>query len=53
MPESGKPLGGNTGNYKIIIAQRISSVQHADHILVIEDGHINGYGTHDQLVEGQ
>ena len=35
---------------KIIIAQRISSVQHADHILVIEDGHINGYGTHDQLV---
>ena len=35
---------------KIIIAQRISSVQHADHILVIEDGRINGYGTHDQLV---
>ena len=26
---------------KIIIAQRISSVQHADHILVMEDGHIN------------
>lgn len=38
------------GTTKIIIAQRISSVQHADHILVIEDGHINGYGTHDQLV---
>ena len=35
---------------KIIIAQRISSVQHADHILVIEEGSINGYGTHDQLV---
>lgn len=38
------------GTTKIIIAQRISSVQHADHILVIEDGRINGYGTHDQLV---
>lgn len=38
------------GTTKIIIAQRISSVQHADHILVMEDGRINGYGTHDQLV---
>ncbi|MFR1130703.1 MAG: ABC transporter ATP-binding protein, partial [Enterocloster bolteae] len=38
------------GTTKIIIAQRISSVQHADHILVIEDGRINGYGTNDQLV---
>ena len=38
------------GITKIIIAQRISSVQHADHILVMEDGRINGYGTHDQLV---
>ena len=25
-------------------------MQHADHILVIEDGRINGYGTNDQLV---
>ena len=38
------------GITKLIIAQRISSVQHADHILVMEDGRINGYGTHDQLV---
>ena len=38
------------GITKIIIAQRISSVQHADHILVMKDGRINGYGTHDQLV---
>ena len=38
------------GITKIIIAQRISSVQHADHILVMEDGRINGSGTHDQLV---
>lgn len=38
------------GTTKIIIAQRISSVQHADHILVMEDGRINGYGTHEQLV---
>lgn len=35
---------------KIIIAQRISSVQHADHIIVMEDGRIDGYGTHEELV---
>ena len=36
---------------KIIIAQRISSVQHADHILVLEDGCVNGYGTHEELLK--
>ncbi|MCD7725059.1 MAG: ABC transporter ATP-binding protein/permease [Clostridiales bacterium] len=36
---------------KLIIAQRISSVQHADHIIVLENGQINGYGTHEELVE--
>ncbi|MBE5935962.1 MAG: ABC transporter ATP-binding protein [Lachnospiraceae bacterium] len=36
---------------KIIIAQRISSIQHADRIIVMEDGEINGIGTHDYLVE--
>ena len=35
---------------KLIIAQRISSVQHADHILVLEGGRVNGWGTHEQLL---
>ncbi len=36
---------------KIIIAQRISSVEDADMIIVIDDGKINGVGTHVQLLE--
>lgn len=36
---------------KIIIAQRISSIEDADKIIVIHDGKINGYGTHDELLE--
>ena len=35
---------------KLIIAQRVSSIQHADHIIVMEDGRIDGYGTHEQLL---
>ena len=35
----------------IIIAQRISSIRHADHILVLEDGKALGYGTHRELME--
>ena len=35
----------------IMIAQRISSVMHADHILVLEDGEMIGYGTHEELIE--
>lgn len=36
---------------KIIIAQRISSVQDADKIIVLDDGKIAGVGTHDELIE--
>ncbi len=36
---------------KIIIAQRIASVQDADKIIVLDDGRINGMGTHDELLK--
>ncbi len=36
---------------KLIIAQRVSSVQNADHIIVMENGRIDGFGTHDELME--
>ncbi len=36
---------------KMIIAQRISSVQDADRIIVMDDGEINGFGTHEELLE--
>lgn len=35
---------------KIMISQRATSIQHADHILVMEDGKCVGYGTHDELL---
>ena len=38
------------GTTKIIIAQRISSVQEADRILVLDNGQINGLGTHQELL---
>jgi ATP-binding cassette subfamily B protein len=36
---------------KLIIAQRISSVKDCDRIIVMDDGRINGIGTHDELME--
>lgn len=39
------------GTTKIIIAQRISSVQHADKILVLDDGKISGFASHDELLQ--
>lgn len=39
------------GTTKIIIAQRISSVEHADRILVLDNGHIDGFDTHERLLE--
>jgi ATP-binding cassette subfamily B protein len=39
------------GTTKIIIAQRISSVQDADRIIVLEDGKLNGFDTHENLLK--
>ena len=40
------------GTTKLIIAQRISSVEHADRIIVMNEGEIDGFGTHEELLAG-
>lgn len=39
------------GTTSIIVAQRVSSILHADHIMMLEKGKIIGYGTHRELME--
>ena len=39
------------GTTKLIIAQRISSVQGCDRIIVMDDGQVNGFGSHDELLK--
>lgn len=44
-------INGNFNNSaKIIVAQRISSIRHADKILVLDHGRVSGYGNHDFLM---
>ena len=38
------------GTAKLIVAQRISSVQEADRILVLDNGRVNGFDTHENLL---
>jgi len=41
---------GMANTTTVVIAQRVSSVKHADHILVLENGAVIGAGTHEQLL---
>lgn len=42
-----------SGVTTIIIAQRISSIQHADRIIVMHEGRIESMGTHEELIENR
>ena len=39
------------GTTKLIIAQRIRSVQDADRILVLDEGHVSAFGSHEELLK--
>lgn len=45
-----RTLRGDTDRITILIAHRISTIQDADHILVLDDGRMAEYGTHDELI---
>ncbi|MDR1766121.1 MAG: ABC transporter ATP-binding protein/permease [Lachnospiraceae bacterium] len=40
------------GSTLVMVAQRVSSIMHMTHILMLEDGKVLGYGTHDELMAG-
>ena len=47
-----KALADKTGDSTlIIVAQRISTIKHADQIIVLEDGKMVGHGKHDELMK--
>ena len=44
-------LASLKGTTKIIIAQRISSLQHANQIIILDNGHIHAIGNHEELLK--